>query len=224
MGNEHTHSKIMAAILLVCCLLLCPFLTQAQNERLSVEQSDSPEQNQIPKKTILALKTNLLLPLANVGVAVPCGENWSVGANYYYPWVPRNRHHKECWQALGWELEGRYWFGRERVQANRLLGHSIGISAMAGYYDLEQDYSGHQGEFINGSLDYTFAKQIFKKKMHLEFTIGLGYFFSKALEYEVFEDGGKGYKKGYKKNVTWVGPNKIGIQLVVPIKAGGKKK
>lgn len=34
-------------------------------------------------KPVVALRTNLLLPLLNFGVEVPIGNRWSVGADYY---------------------------------------------------------------------------------------------------------------------------------------------
>ena len=52
----------------------------------------------------------------------------------------------------------------------------------------------------------------------------MGYFFTQAEKYDVFEEGGKGYKKGYKENTSWVGPNKIGVSVVVPIKSTRRSK
>ena len=123
-----------------------------------------------------------------------------------------------------WNLEGRYWFGNNRTVSDLLEGHSIGLNTMFGYYDLERDYTGHQGNFVNLSVDYTYGIPIFKDKVHLEFTVGLGYLFSKADKYNVFEDGGKGYKKSYQEHIHWVGPNKLGASIVVPIHFNGKSK
>lgn len=174
------------------------------------------------KRELFFVRTNLLVPLLNFGVEVPVGNNWSIGADYYFPWMFRDDSHKNCFQVLAWNLEGRYWFGKDRKVEDRLEGHSIGLSAMGGYYDIEKNYSGHQGTLYNISIDYLYALPIFKDRMHLEFSLGLGYFFSpKAQPYDVFEDGGLAYKRGYTKDFHWVGPNKVGISLVVPIKAKG---
>ncbi|MBO7305920.1 MAG: DUF3575 domain-containing protein [Bacteroidales bacterium] len=189
-------------------------------EKTDIRENPAP----VSKKTIFALRSNLLLPAANVGVEVPVGNKWSVGADYYFPWVKRESNNKDCTQALMWNLEGRYWFGKERTEADLLKGHSMGLNAMFGYYDFERDYKGHQGEFANISLDYTYALPAFKEKIHFEFTIGVGYFFTQAEKYDVFEEGGKGYKKGYKENTSWVGPNKIGVSVVVPIKSTRRSK
>ena len=171
------------------------------------------------RHTVLALRSNLLVPGLNAGLEVPLGNRWSVGADYYFPWIRRDATNRDCFQVLAGNIECRYWFGRNRTAKDRLKGHSIGLDVMGGYYDLERDYTGHQGEFINVGVDYLYALPAFKDRIHFEFTVGLGYFLSKARPYDVFEEGGKAYKEGYMKNFHWVGPNKLGISLVVPIKA-----
>lgn len=177
------------------------------------------------KKELFFVRTNLLVPLLNVGAAIPIGNRWSVAADYYFPWFFREETHERCFQALAWNLEGRYWFGKERKVEDRLEGHSVGLFAMGGYYDLEKNFKGYQGTFYNVGVDYLYALPIFKDKMHLEFSLGIGYFISpKAQPYDVFEPGGLAYKRGYKENIHWIGPNKAGISLVVPIKAGGGAK
>lgn len=177
------------------------------------------------KKELFFVRTNLLLPLLNIGVEVPIGNHWSVGADYYFPWAPREDDHKDCYQALAWNLEGRYWFGKDRKVEDRLEGHSVGLSAMGGYYDLERNYDGIQGTLYNISVDYLYALPLFKDKIHMEFSLGLGYFFSpKAQPYAVLEEGGLAYKKGYTKDIHWIGPNKAGISIVVPIKAKGRAR
>lgn len=191
-------------------------------EQYRVEQMDfTPE-----KREIFFARTNLLVPLLNVGAEVPIGNNWSVGADYYFPWMFRDGHHKNCFQVLAWSVEGRYWFGKNRQEEDLLEGHSVGLSTMIGYYDIQRNYVGHQGTLYNISVDYLYSLPIFKDRMHLEFSLGLGYFISpKAQPYEVKEDGGLAYKKGYTKDFQWLGPNKAGVSLVVPIKAkrGGKR-
>ena len=173
---------------------------------------------------VVAPRTNLLLPLLNVGVEVPLGNRWSVAADWYYPWLFRNNEHKYCYQALGLSLEGRVWFGRNHRpgaenRKNRLLGHSVGAFVMSGKYDLERNYSGHQGEYVMGGVDYLFAMPVFKRKMHMEFSLGVGYFFSRATAYDVFEPGGRGYRdKNIRKRITYFGPLKAGVTLVWPIK------
>ena len=171
--------------------------------------------------TVAAARTNLLVPGFNFGVEVPIGNRWSVGADYYYPWLSRRADHKDCFQLLGLGFEGRYWFGKNRTASDRLRGHSIGLSAYSGYYDVERSFVGHQGEFAAVCLDYLYAMPIFNDKVNLEFNIGAGYLYSYARPYEVFEPGGKAFKEGFIKNVHWFGPLKAGVSLVVPIRVKG---
>ena len=170
------------------------------------------------------LRTNLLLPLLNVGFELPIGNRWSIAADWYYPWFFRNSDHKNCFQIDGLALEGRYWFGKKHESGAenkqyRLLGHSVGVFAMAGRYDLERNYKGHQGEYIMGGVDYLYAIPIFKKKLHLEFSLGVGFLYTKATRYDVFVEGGKGYRdKYFRKKLSYFGPLRASVALVIPIK------
>lgn len=171
----------------------------------------------IRRSTVMALRSNLLVPAGNVGMEFCLGDNWSIGADYYFPWLKRKADHQNALQLLGWGIEGRYWFGKARTEGDRLKGHSIGLSAYAGYYDFERSYKGMQGEFATIGLDYLYAMPIYKGKLHLEFNLGFGYIYSYVKPYDVFETGGKAFKEGYIKNFHWVGPVKAGVSLVVPI-------
>jgi hypothetical protein len=144
-------------------------------------------------------------------------DRWSVEADYYFPWLCRKDDHKNAMQMLAWGVTGRYWLGKNRTYTSRLLGHSVGLGAYAGYYDFERNYTGHQGEFTSVCLDYMYAMPVFNNRMHLEFTVGLGYLYSYARPYDVFESGGKAFREGYTKNIHWAGPLKAGVSLVVPI-------
>ena len=168
------------------------------------------------RRRVAAVRTNLLSPLSNVGVEVCVNDRWSVEGDYYFPWLFRKADHQNAMQMLAWGVTGRYWLGQGRTYTNRLLGHSVGLGTYVGYYDLEHNYTGHQGEFVSVCLDYMYAMPIFNNRMHLEFTIGLGYLYSYARPYDVFESGGKAFKEGYTKNIHWVGPLKAGVALVVP--------
>ena len=59
---------------------------------------------------------------------------------------------------------------------------------------------------------------IFRGKLHLELSLGIGYFYSRATSYEVFERGGNGYRdKNYRKNVNYFGPLKATVAFVLPL-------
>ena len=168
---------------------------------------------------VAAVRTNLLLPALNVGAEVPIGNRWSVGADWYYPWLWRKSDHKNCIQALALGLEGRYWFGKGPGgrHPKPLTGHSVGLFSYAGYYDFERNYRGYQGEFALFGIDYLYAIR-FRNGFRLELSLGAGYFFSLSRPYQVFVEGGKGYKeKDMAKRVDYFGPLKAGASLVFPI-------
>lgn len=182
------------------------------------------------KRTKFYVRMNMLLPLLNIGIELPIGNRWSIAGDWYYPWLFRNWRHENCYQMDGLLLEGRYWFGKkhkpgEENRKYRLQGHSVGLFAMGGRYDLQHNYDGHQGEYILGGVDYLWATPIFKGKMHLELCFGVGFFYTWARKYHVYEEGGKGYRdKNYRKTVSYFGPLRAGVNLVVPIKWTTKKK
>ena len=187
------------------------------------------------RRILFALRTNILaIPFANLGVEVPLGRRWSVGADLYYPWLWRSGHAAGvdetgvCNELMAADVEVRYWFPRTGMQdAQRLLGHSIGVYGAAGQYDFERDWSGLQGEFFDVGLDYLYAAPLFRGRMHLEAEIGLGFIRSTGRPYECLEPGGVIYHhEGVTKKTTWVGPTRAQLSLVVPIytrKKGGMR-
>lgn len=166
---------------------------------------------------LYALRTNLLVPALNIGAEVPLGERWSVSADYYYPWIWPSKMNRNCFELLGWSVEGRYWFGRDRQPQQRLRGHSVGLYAAAGYYDFERNYQGQQGEFVSTGLDYTYAMGIGRRKrLNLEFTLALGYIRSWGRNYTVPGPGGELYPEPGTVIFDYVGPTKAAVSLVVP--------
>ncbi len=214
------------------------FVTQAVRDTVYVEVALPAPQEPIPagpdysdRRMLFALRTNILaIPFLNLGVEVPLGRRWSVGADIYYPWLGRSGHvggvdmTGVCNEFTAADIEVRYWFPRKDMQdGQRLLGHSIGLYGAAGYFDFERDWSGHQGEYFNVGLDYLYAVPLFRGRMHLEAELGLGYIWSTARPYDCFEPGGLIYhRKGVTKNTTWVGPTRVQLSLVFPIYTLGK--
>lgn len=174
----------------------------------------------------LAVRTNLLLPLLNVGLELPIGNRWSIGADVYYPWNFRNSDHKWCFQLLAIDLEGRYWFGEKHKPGKenrryRLQGHSVGAFLASGKYDFEKNYKGDQGEFWVAGADYLYATPIFKGWAHLEFSLAVGFIRASAYNYTVYtRPGGKGYydDKNFREVTKYFGPVKGTVALVIPLK------
>ena len=182
------------------------------------ERVQRAEQVVAERKPVVAVRSNLLVPALNVGVEVPIGTNWSVAADYYFPWIWPKKDNKNCFEFLGWGIEGRYWFGRNRTLLDRLQGHSLGLYGYMGYYDFERNFRGHQGEFVNVGLDYTYAMAVGKKRaVHFEFSIGVGYIYSQARKYSVIEECGPLISEKRTKKIGFFGPTKANISLVVPI-------
>ena len=186
-----------------------------------------PEGPREVREPIFAVRTNLILPLMNIGVEVPIGNRWSVGADWYYTWAWRkwfkDLNMTNCLQLLGGGLDVRYWFGNRHTpevmnRQNRLWGHAVGAYVYGGYYDFEYDYKGYQGEFSNIGLDYMYSARLGKRYgLRMELSLGIGYIHSKAREYNVYTAGGNAFRTGVVKNVNWIGPSKATISLVIPI-------
>ena len=169
------------------------------------------------KVPLASVRTNLLVPALNVGMELPIGNNWSVAADYYFPWLWPNKKNENCFEFLGWSAEGRYWFGRNRSAQDRLKGHSIGLYFAGGYYDFERNYRGMQGEFISPGVDYTYSMAIGRRKnLHLQFTLAVGYIRSWGRPYNVFGSYGDLYPDEGTLIWDYVGPTKAAVTLVVP--------
>ena len=176
-----------------------------------------PSPQQAPRTPIFALRSNLLVPLLNIGAEVPIGNRWSVSADYYFPWIWPSPKNKDCFELLGWSVEGRYWFGKDRTASDRLHGHSLGLYGAGGYYDFEQNYEGQQGEFVSTGLDYTYAMPIGRKKrVNLEVTIAVGYIHAWARNYNVHGEGGPLFKEEGDVLFDYFGPTKAAVSLVIP--------
>ena len=166
---------------------------------------------------LYAIRSNLLVPALNIGAEVPLGNRWSVSADYYFPWIWPSKTNRNCFELLGWSLEGRYWFGRNRTAADRLKGHSIGLYGAGGYYDFERDYKGQQGEFASTGLDYTYSMPVGRaKRVNLEFTLAVGYIRSWGTNYTVPGPFGELYPQDGTILFDYFGPTKAAVSIVVP--------
>lgn len=172
------------------------------------------------KKFLFAIRTNALaVPLINIGMEFPFGNHWSVGFDYYYPFIKRNTLHKDCFEFIGYDLDVRYYLGSDRYPSeSRLLGHSFGIYGAGGHYDFEREWSGHQGTFFNIGFDWKYSWPVFHGRMHMEIELGLGLIYSDAQPYDVFIPYGDCFRRPEeRKIIRWYGPTRAQFNIVVPI-------
>ena len=198
-----------------------PTYVDAGTGKLNVSPIDPKFYNRLRKKAFLmGVRTNIVaVPLVNVGVEFPFGRHFSLGVDVYYPWLRRNDYHKECTQMFAYDMDIRYWFGKDNVPSEaRLLGHSFGLYGAGGHYDIERNWRGNQGNFFNVGFDWMYAFPIFHGAMHMEIELGLGFIFSEAQPYYVYEPYADCFREpGVKNIIRWFGPTRAQISLVVPI-------
>ena len=210
---------------------------------ISVEMPVLPELEPLPvtevsrkKKTILALKTNLLydaLSLVNYSIEVPIGERFSALWYHQFPWWTWGQADNQyCIRFLSIGGEGRWWFKPmprpqmgKSVQRDRLMGHFVGVYAESGKWDFEwgRDIC-HQGEHWSVGLSYGYSMPL-GRRLNMEFSLSLGY---ASIAY-------RGYTPSENYEILWrdpakqgrwhyFGPTKVQVSLVYPILLTTKKK
>ncbi len=171
------------------------------------------------KRFLFSARTNIVaIPLINVGVEFPFGEHWSMGLDFYYPWIRRNSLHKDCTQLIAYDMDVRYYLGSDKYpKESRLLGHSFGVYGAGGHYDFEREWTGYQGTFFNFGFDWKYSWPIIHGRMHMEIEIGLGVIYSDAQPYDCFIPYGECFRRPEeRKIIRWYGPTRAQFNLVVP--------
>ena len=179
----------------------------------------------------VAVRTNLLLPLLNVGVEIPAGRHSSFEADWYYPWLPVHASNRYCFQALALSVGYRFWFSSPAAAQDRrtktgLTGHSLGISTTGGLYDFQWDGDGSQGNILGAGLDYTYACCAARGRLRLEFSLGGGVVYVEDRPYRVYSDGGALLRESnlpVRRGYIPV-PMRCGVSVVVPIGRDGARK
>lgn len=177
---------------------------------------------------VIAFRSNLLMPLMNVGMEIPLNNRFSLGLDWIYPWAMRQWMNsafpaqQHCAQGLALSLEGRFWLGARHDRRTgdpryRLRGHSLGIVGTAGYYDAEYDWKGQQGEIAALGFDYMYAAPLGRGGVHMEFNIGIGVAYNTYRNYDVRYEGGRLIGNGPRQSRIVPVPLRARISLVIPI-------
>ena len=200
--------------------------TVATVEVAVLQQPEQPVmQQEYTRKPLFALKTNMLFDAAsllNIEVEVPIGQRFSVAGEWIFPWwLFDNKQH--CLQMLSGNIEGKYWFGN-REKREVMTGWHAGLYAGGGYYDLEWNKVGFQGEFfIAAGISGGYAHRI-GKNLRLEYSLGIGFMQTNYRKYDAKQDadGDWNLYRNSTGRYTWIGPTRARISLVWMI--NGKKK
>lgn len=205
---------------------------ERRQETKEEEQPQYPEiqQDTIAKRTIVALKTNVLydaVTAINYQVEVPIGKNFSVVWEHYFPWWATKKELKYCLQYLTFGGEARWWFApkprtetKDRVLRDVLVGHYIGAYGLWGKADLQwQDKFGMYqcAPILSAGLTYGFVTPI-TKHLNLELSVSAGYARIPYQHYIPSEDWQILWRDRNDAGIThYFGPTKVTVTLSMPI-------
>lgn len=187
------------------------------------------------RKTILALKTNLLydaFSLLNYSVEVPFSEHFSALIYHQFPWWRWGEANNEyCIRFLSVGTEARWWFKPmlrprtdKRRERDRLMGHFVGVYAESGKWDFEWKRSiCYQGEHWSVGLIYGYSMPV-GKYLNLEFSLSAGYASIPYRKYDPSEDYEILLRDPVKQGRwNYFGPTKAQVSLVLPIMVKSQK-
>lgn len=123
-----------------------------------------------------ALKSNLLFDLVgapNLGVEVPIGRKFSVGADFAYAyWQLKNLY---ALQTIQGGVEAKYWFNQKR---GTLTGWNAGVYGIyCSRYDMQWK-DGYQGDgFYSAGASGGYAIPV-SNRFNIEFALAAGYFYT----------------------------------------------
>lgn len=218
-----SHSEVEEPMPLPAITLRYNPLTVAPlHEPQTPEIEPQPEKpDTLARRWYPAVKTNLIYDLAtavNLELEFPLGDRFSLALEDDFPWWNWGPNGKKfCFQIWNMGVEPRWWFIRDE-RRDYLTGHFLGVYGMSGKYDLQWDTRlCYQGEFWSAGLSYGYALPL-GRRTNLEFSLSIGYLRSGYRHYQPDED----YEHLYRDypgsgKVTWVGPTKAKISLVIPL-------
>ena len=190
------------------------------------------------KKTVLALKTNLLydaLSWVNFSIEFPftvSGQKLSVLYYHQFPWWKWGENKNEfCMRFLSVGAEGRWWFKQmaddkidKSFNRDCLNGWFIGAYVESGKWDFQRKRDiCYQGEHWSIGLSLGYAMPI-GKRLNLELSASVGYASIPRRGYEPSTDYSLLYHLPEKDGVWhYFGPTKAQVSLVLPIMIKNRK-
>lgn len=177
------------------------------------------------RHNILALRTNLLLPLLNAGLEIPVSRHISVSGDVYFPWIGYDKANANCLQAGLADIQIHWFLKPKDVRGHRgntMTGPVISLGACAGLYDFERNMKGLQGEIAELYLDIGYA---FYPSDHYRITLSIGTGVARLpyRTYTVYSEGGRLIRDnaGVDLFKQWAGPVHASVMLQIPVTAGG---
>ena len=167
------------------------------------------------KKPLFAVSTNLLYDAAitpNVALELPLGQRWSMYGEYTFPWWVSQKNNR-AWEILKWDFGTRYWMSPRSSAQDVLTGHFLGLDLSTGYYDIEPNNKGWQGEFLLAGLEYGYAWRLGKNgNWRLDLSAGAGWM---GTEYRYYEGTDDSRHLLYKHTgrYNWFGPVKANLSI-----------
>lgn len=192
----------------------CPAIRAAAPETVPAK---TPE-----KIRLFDVRTNLLLPLLNVGVEIPTKGRNTIGFDIYYPWFAPVNEDAFCAEMLAARVGSRWWFRKRAVLfrngRNTMTGPCAGISALGGYFDFGNRGKGDQGEMVGGSADFGWAWELGRRGIRLELCAGIGAVYVQTRTYETGILGRLVNRDNILSRNIWMGPTRLELTLNIPIK------
>ena len=195
---------------------------------LKLQKKSEPKTYEL--RRYFALKTNVLfdaLSVLNAEVEVPVARHWSIMGEYMFPWWFSDHKRNTWWlwnhgqntvQIISGSLETRYWLDQfnTRKAYTPHKGWFAGVFGGGGYYDLENNSKGYQGEFWMAGISGGYVAQL-NRQWLLEFSLSTGYLQTNYRYYNAMWNELDQRFHLVRQNdgsTSWFGPLKAKVSLV----------
>ncbi len=201
------------------------------------KQTVIPEDPEWAKRTIFALKTNVLYDAVtafNYSVEVPIGNRFSIAWQHYFPWWHTKKELKYCLQYLTLGGEFRWWVpprprpeSENRMIRDVLTGHFIGLYGFWGKTDIQvlRTIGMYQcANVFSVGLTYGYSLPI-TRHWNMEFSISAGYAQIPYQHYIPSDDWQFLWRDPENTGVLhYFGPTNVAVSFVRPIVIRYRKK